>query len=407
MNHRRAKSLSYALMGHLYEHYNGSLFNFAVPLLGPLFFVNQRWAHGAVAAGFIMQPFGAFIFSWIGDRIGRRPAIIYAFFLSSVPTIVMGLLPTYAEWGIWSSILLIACRIVQGASIGGAFYGTVTFVGETSKRRDRNLNMGLLLPMGFIGVILGMLFFRAILGSWPEHGWRLPFLAGGLMGFVLYGLRRFLVESAAWEATVFQEDDRIPFWQVCKKYPANVFAVLFAGMGGFVPFYLVAGWLPALLMKHYDLSTEQMLNLSIAMMALGGFFAFLSCWISSFLNLRKMLKIYIVLWIPLGILLYLGLVTHNLFYIITAQLLIAVNTGLCLCVFLLIQKLFPLQYSYSGFAVPYACGQALLMGTTPLLAGLIKDYTGNPQSACVLMIISTVLMGAVLYLPKPVTEDDA
>jgi MFS family permease len=405
MMRRPTKSLVFAAMGHLYEHYNSSVFNFSISLLGPLFFPNDTWTHYAVAAGFIMQPFGAIIFSWIGDRMGRRPAVIYAFALSIIPTIVIGLLPTYLKWGVFSSLLLIWCRILQGASIGGAFYGAITFVSETSKPSARNLNMAFILPMGFVGVILGIIFFRVMLSISLEFAWRLPFLVGGLVGVILYLLRNSMVESAVWEASVFEK--KIPLRNFIKDYKSNLLAVLFAGMGGFVPFYLAAGWLPTILKNQYSLSNATVFNISIAIMALGAICTSLSCWINTFFNLRKSLSIYIAAWIPLGILLYVGLREHNLTFIVIAQLLIAANTGLCLAAFLFIQKLFPLQYSYSGFAIPYSVGQTILTGTTPLFAGFIEKSTGNAESTCVLIILSTILMAGMLLLGKPVTEKDA
>jgi MHS family proline/betaine transporter-like MFS transporter len=400
------KSLLYAFFGHLYEHYSSSLFNFAIPFFGALFFPDNTWMrYYAVASGFLLQPFGALIFSWIGDRFGRRPAIICAFFLSTLPMFCIGFLPNYVTWGVTSSIILIVCRIIQGASVGGAFYGTLTFVNESSSAYARNLNMGIILSMGFIGVIVGMMVFRLVHTYNSDWGWRLPFLIGGCVGLILYGVRRFMVESRVWESAVFEKKVKIPFLQALQQHPLNVVAVLCAGMGTLIPFYIVASWLPGVLIDK-GLDSVKILNSSILMMVLGGGGIFLGCCLSSFIDLRKMLEVYVLAWIPCGILLYLGLKNMDVSLISMSQLLIALNTGLCGSAFLLIQRLFPPRYAYSGFAVPYAFGQAILIGPTPLLADMISKSTGKLENAALLMILCPILMGIMLCLAKPVIEKD-
>lgn len=401
------KSLFYTFFGNLYEHYSSSLLNFTLPFFSILFFPDDSWmSYYAVAGGFLLQPFGAVIFSWVGDRFGRRPAILWSFFLSTVPMFCIGLLPTYAVVGLAAPIMFILCRIFQGAGVGGAFYGTLTFVNEVSSPYMRNLNMGIIVSMGFLGVIMGMLMFRWVTSYNVDWAWRIPFLVGGLMGFILYAIRRLMVESKVWEEAVFEKKPKVPFLDALRQHPANVVAVFCVGMGALIPFYTVASWLPSVLIGK-GLDSLKILNSSILMMGLGAVGVILACWSCSFINIRKILWMHTLVWIPLGVFLYVGLQDMNPSMIRSAQFLIALNTGIGCAALLLIQNLFPTRYAYSGFAVPYSFGQALLIGPTPLLADFIARSTGRIEYASILILLCPILMAIMLYLAKPVTEDDA
>jgi len=126
------------LIGNVMECYDFALFGYFVPYISAAFFPDSNttsallatWA--VFACGFLMRPLGGAIFGDIGDRIGRRRVLVISVMLMTLPTFVLGALPTYAQIGIAASLLLIALRLIQGLSVGGEFSGSVTYMVETA-----------------------------------------------------------------------------------------------------------------------------------------------------------------------------------------------------------------------------------------------------------------------------------
>ena len=89
---------------------------------------------GAFAAGYLARPIGGIVLSHFGDRYGRRTVFLLSLFVMSAATLGMGLVPSYASWGAWASVTMVALRLVQGFCIGGELPGALTYVVETAPR---------------------------------------------------------------------------------------------------------------------------------------------------------------------------------------------------------------------------------------------------------------------------------
>ena len=144
-----------------------------------------------LAIAYIMRPLGGIIFGHIGDRFGRKRALIVSVTAMALSTFAIGLLPTYATIGVLAPILLIFLRMTQGASIGGEYSTSIIFLVEQSPPRDRGFigswaafstGIGTLLG-SLVGVLISQLLDPAQISEW---GWRLPFLPGILLGAVAY-----------------------------------------------------------------------------------------------------------------------------------------------------------------------------------------------------------------------------
>jgi MHS family proline/betaine transporter-like MFS transporter len=94
---------------------------------------------GVFAVGFVFRPVGAILFGYIGDRYGRRVSLVIAILMMAIPTGCIGLLPTYAQIGMWAPILLTIIRIFQGMSLGGEFSGSITYMVEHSPSNRRGI----------------------------------------------------------------------------------------------------------------------------------------------------------------------------------------------------------------------------------------------------------------------------
>lgn len=166
------------------------------PLAGTLL------AFSTYAVGYISRPLGGILFGRLGDRRGRRAVLVTTIVLMGVATGLIGLLPSYQRWGVWSPILLVALRFLQGAALGGEWAGAVLLSLEhgAAHQRGRNASFaqvgpacGTILGTGAIAVITASLS-PASFESW---GWRMPFWSSlGLVAFGLW-LRRGVDETPA------------------------------------------------------------------------------------------------------------------------------------------------------------------------------------------------------------------
>lgn len=139
-------------------------------------------SYGAFASGMLMRPIGGILLGTIGDRIGRKMALQISVLLIAIPTLLIGLMPTYATIGIWAPIFLIVLRMMQGLSVGGEYSSSIVFLVERSDPHRRGF-IGSFSPLGaFGGLLLGtavsLLCFTFVSPqTMSDWGWRVPFIA--------------------------------------------------------------------------------------------------------------------------------------------------------------------------------------------------------------------------------------
>ena len=207
LNRSDYKTLSLSALGGALEFYDFIIFVFFAAVVGKLFFpadmpewLRQFQTFGIFAAGYLARPLGGIIMAHFGDLLGRKRMFTLSIFLMGVPTLAMGLLPTYAQIGIWAPILLLLLRIVQGAAIGGEVPGAWVFVSEHVPAKHVGFACGTLTAGLTAGILLGSLTATLINSLFTpqevlDWAWRLPFLLGGVFGLCAVYLRRMLQET--------------------------------------------------------------------------------------------------------------------------------------------------------------------------------------------------------------------
>src|ERR1700719_454919 len=156
------KTLSLATLGGLLEFYDFIIFVFFANTIGELFFppeisdwLRQFQTFGIFAAGYLARPLGGVVMAHAGDLRGRKQMFTLSIFLMALPTLGIGLLPTYSKLGFWAPVLLLLLRILQGVAVGGEVPGAWVFVGEHVDPLDVGLACGILTGGLTGGILLG------------------------------------------------------------------------------------------------------------------------------------------------------------------------------------------------------------------------------------------------------------
>jgi len=184
--------------GTIIEWYDFYLYATLTPFLAPLFFPNDNptaqllSAFAAYAAGFLVRPFGAVVFGRIGDVIGRKYAFLLTISIMGGATVIVGLLPTYAQIGVLAPIILVLLRLAQGLALGGEYGGAAIYVAEHAPDNRRGLFTSFIQTTATIGFFLALaiiLIFRLNMSpaDFASFGWRIPFLISAiLLGFAIF-----------------------------------------------------------------------------------------------------------------------------------------------------------------------------------------------------------------------------
>ena len=193
-------------IGNILEWYDFAIYGYFAAAIGRAFFPQQSpvaqilAAFGVFAIGFLMRPIGGAVVGHIGDRFGRRAALTFSVLAMAIPTFLVGALPGYQVLGVAAPVLLTLLRMIQGLSVGGEFTTSIVFVVEHAPPGRRGLFGAVACAGATVGTLLGSAS-GAVLAEMmsPEAleawGWRIPFLAGLLVGMAGFVLRRHVHEQ--------------------------------------------------------------------------------------------------------------------------------------------------------------------------------------------------------------------
>lgn len=228
------QTLALSALGGTLEFYDFVIYVFFATVIGGLFFptdmpdwLRQLQTFGIFAAGYLARPVGGIVIAHFGDKLGRKRMFSLSIFLMAMPTLVIGLLPTYASIGVAAPLLLLLMRTLQGAAIGGEMPGAWVFVAEHVPAKHYGLAVGTLTAGITGGILLGSLVAIGLNHQYsPEEvnhfAWRLPFILGGVFGLVSVYLRRFLHETPVFQALAErrQVDAELPVKTVLREHRA-------------------------------------------------------------------------------------------------------------------------------------------------------------------------------------------
>lgn len=398
----KTRNIAAAVVGNALEIYDNTLYTFFAIILGPLFFPDKDPAtvmllsFSTLAAGFIGRPLGAILFSHIGDRLGRQKALVISIFLVTIPTFIIGILPTYSTIGIVAPIILLSCRFLQGVCVGGELGGAMIFVIENSNPKYKGFYSSFIALStylgGFIATILGTLCLQSFMPSW---GWRIPFLFGGILGLIGYYIRYYTTESE--EFINLQKEGNItkyPLLEVLKNQKISMFRAFGVAAGVLVPFFIVTSYLNGILKSKFSFSALEIMKLNIGLMFIWMSFSPIMGILADRVGINNLMKIIsgalLVVSYPLFTLLDHSSVSFK--KIIFIQVVISIlGVSFAAPCSAYLTSLFPTKQRYSGISLGYTLGSAILGGTAPLISVSLLNWTGDCRSPAYYLIMCSFI----------------
>jgi MHS family proline/betaine transporter-like MFS transporter len=407
------------VVGNLFEWYDFAVFGFLASVLSAHFFPTQDpltgliETYGVFAVGYLMRPLGGILFGHLGDRLGRKTALQLSMFLMAVPTVLIGLLPTYQQVGVGASIVLILLRLVQGISVGGELIGSVSFLVETAPPRRRGLQGSWSLCSAVGGLLLGS-GLTAALEHFIGHsalqlwGWRLPFLLGFFVLLVGLWLRARMAESPEFlEAKQRGDLRKLPLLDVLTVMPGRVLRLVAIIIIVTSSTYMLFVWMPTYLGEILVPSLPQALSINTLAMTVLLLAIPVAGWLSDRFGHRRVILVSSVLMGLLVYPLFLAIDRGNATIVLAVQIVFAL-----LCAGLqgptpaLMVEMFPPWARYSALGLGYNLTIALFGGTAPMVATWMIRETGDLASPAIYLVVLSLVSLYALWTLKPLSASE-
>lgn len=370
-------------------------------------------AMGTYGAGYIARIVGAFIFGRMGDNIGRKKVLFITITMMGICTTLIGVLPTYAQIGIFAPILLVTLRIIQGLGAGAEISGAGTMLAEYAPKGKRGI-ISSLVAMGTncgtlsATAIWAVMFFALDRDELIAWGWRVPFLASVVVMIFAIWLRMNLKESPVFEkvndAQTVQPDTSLGSMVKSKSFwLATGLRFGQAGNSGLIQTFL-AGYLVQTLLFDKAIPTDALMISSIL-----GFISIpLLGWLSDKVGRRLP---YIILNISAILLAYpmLSIIVDKSYAPGTIMLsIIVIHNFAVLGLFALenitMAEMFGSRNRFTRMAISKEAGGLVAVGFGPVLAGIFCNMTGS-WWPIVAMLVAYSVIGLVSAILMPEVRD--
>ena len=404
-----------SLVGTTIEWYDFFLYGSAAALVfNRLFFpefdplTGTLLAFATYALGFVARPVGGIVFGHFGDRIGRKRLLMLSLILMGVATVLIGLLPTYAQIGVWAPLLLILLRLVQGFAVGGEWGGAVLMAAEHGDAARRGfwaswpqagVPAGNLLAAGVLALMSGVQSEADFL-AW---GWRVPFVLSAVLVLVGWYIRNRVAESRLFQEALDEAElpPKLPAMEVIRERPRAILVGAGLRWGENISYYILTVFSLTYLV---DVASESR-GLALRALLIGAavqflaipFFAFLSdrvgrrpvyafgglglaAWsfaLFPLLGSGDNLSIYLALVV--------GLVLHGAMYGPQAAF---------------ITELFPTRIRYSGVSIAYQLTSILAGSLAPIIALWLYRETGSAMPVAIYVGVSCTISGISALLAR-------
>ena len=400
MQHKH-KVIAAAITGNIVEYYDFGIYAVFATIIGELFFPSFDPAMEIVlvfavfSIGFMMRPLGGVLFGYIGDKFGRRKALIISILGMSFSTLSIGLLPGYAEIGILAPLMLVLIRMIQGLCIGGESTGSAIFIIEHMPKSRISLMGSIVMMTNIIGTLLANVVAIS-LNFWVginNYTWRYCFFLGTALGIIgLY----FRVKNT--ETPVFKlmqqhahKNTKSPLLNIIQNKKYAVLSILAIAASATSVTYLVRGYLNVFLEDCLGLSKQSALEYTIftlsSMVLLLPLFGLLTdkFGTNAILNCG-------ILFIFFGILPAWYILINTNYQWIGLFMIAIMGAAMGAPAYPHAINSFPPEIRYSGIALGWNLGNAIFGGTTPIICTILFEFYGLMGPAFYLIFTAAIFI---------------
>ncbi|WP_153102234.1 MFS transporter [Paraburkholderia hayleyella] len=369
-----------AFIGTMIEWYDFYIYATAAALVfGELYFpshdpfLSTMAAFGTFAVGFFARPLGGLIFGHLGDRIGRKKALMTTLMMMGVATVCIGLLPDFTTVGVLAPVLLVLLRVVQGIAVGGEWGGAVLMAGEHAPAGRRTFFASFAQLGSPAGLILSLLAFRAVTSldkaDFLAWGWRLPFLASAVLLIVGLLIRLGVNESPEFERV--KESNRtvkLPIAEVLRSAWALVLLCIGANTIGIAGVYFTNTFMIAYTTQYVGISRSLILDCLFLVAIIQFLVQPLAAWVAERIGGARFLKLAALAAM---------ISPYPMFLLVQSGSRLSIVIGIALAVVCMasyysviagfVSGIFATRVRYSAISLSYQVCGAVAGGLTPLI----------------------------------------
>jgi MHS family alpha-ketoglutarate permease-like MFS transporter len=359
-------------------------------------------AAAVFALGFLARPLGAWLMGLYADRAGRRAALSLAVAMMCLGSLVIAVIPSFAQIGVAAPAILLVARILQGLSVGGEYGASATYMSEMAGRKRR----GFWSSFQYVTLIMGQLVAAVVLVVLQQvltpdqlhaWGWRIPFAIGAVLAVVVFWIRRGLEESASFTAAK-AEGKRGDTILLFTKFPRETLMIFLLTAGGSLGFYAYTTYMLKYLVNTAGFSKETAGAINLATL-----FCFMAIqplvgWVSDTLGRKRLLigAFGVGALIAFPVFSFVGGTQSAVLASVVIFAALFVQTGYTAINAVVKAELFPAHVRALGVALPYALANALFGGTAEYVALWFKQQ--GMESGFFLYISGVMLMAMLVAI---------
>jgi MFS transporter, MHS family, proline/betaine transporter len=413
------RTLSLASLGGALEFYDFIIFVFFTAVIGKLFFpaslpdwMRQIQTFGIFAAGYVARPLGGIVMAHFGDTCGRKRMFTLSVLLMAIPTLLIGFLPTYRSIGVAAPLLLLAMRLIQGIAIGGEAPGGWVFVAEHARRGQVGFAVGLLTGGLSCGILLGSLVATGLNLAFSQAQiasgfWRVPFLIGGVFGFIAMLLRRWLGETPVFEemrrrAAVSGE---LPLRMVLRSHGRAIAASVVSTWMLTAAIVVVILMTPSLLQNVFRLAPHDTLLANLAGTAALCFSTVAMGAAADRFGIRRVSIPVLLLLIAASYGLYIG-AGRLPSALLPLYVLAGIGAGGAVLTPIVMVRAFPTAVRFTGVSFSYNISYAVFGGVTPLLVSWLAHLNRLGPAHYVAAITALGLLATLMAPTIHILDED-
>jgi MFS transporter, MHS family, proline/betaine transporter len=405
------------LAGNVMEWYDFGTYGFFAAAIGKQFFpahdpaVSLLASFAVFAVGFIGRPLGALVFGHIGDRSGRKRALMASVLMMAIPTLLMGLLPTYAQIGIAAPALLVILRLAQGLAVGGEFTTSMVLLVEGAQRSRRGF-MGSFATFGAVGgMLIGSAVGAAVTEWLPADavsgwGWRAAFFFGLVIAVVVLYVRRRLPADTA--VVAIAEARHSPVVTAFKTQWHTILKIvgIIATLG--IGFYLNFVYLSTWLVQYTHITRPEALALNCVGLALQLPLLPLAGALADRIGTKAVLLLSAIGFMALSWPLYMIIAQGTVVAVVFGQAVLAVlQSGISAAVPAFMVEALPKHVRCTALSFGQNLAMACFGGTVPMVAVALIGATGYPLAPSLYLSAAALVSFGVVLITQLLPDEPA